>query len=193
MPKYSDRARYISVLSVTAAAVVALAACGSGGSTSTPAPASSTVVTTSTPPPTSPTVTTTTGPPPTSPSLAGQLTGPRDGSKVAYHQQVSGVVTGLPPGADAWIVVYPENAPAWWPQGGPLQLDTTGGFLTSVYFGESDTQNIGDYFVLKLVIATSAASARFRAFLAQQPFPNQGLSQLPAGVQSLVTITVTRR
>jgi len=184
MLKNNDRKPHLSVLCVTAA--VALAACSSSGSPSTSAPASSTVGTTSASPPTSPTVTTS-----TFPSVTGQLTGLPDGSKVAFQQPVSGVVRGLPPGTDAWIVVYPVAAPAYWPQPGPLQLDSAGGFRTSVYFGASPLQNVGEQFITRLLIASPAASARFRAFLGQPA--SLGLAALPPGVQTLATVTVTRR
>jgi hypothetical protein len=194
MLKNNDRRPYLSVLCVTAA-TVALAACSSSSPKSTVPPASSTVATTSTSspslppssPPSSPTVITS-----TSPSVTGQFTGLPDGSKVAFQQPVSGVVRGLPPGTDAWIVVYPVLAPAFWPQPGPLQLDSAGGFRTSVYFGASATQNIGEQFITRLVIASPAASARFRAFLGP-PASSQGLPALPPGVQTLATVTVTRR
>ncbi len=176
MPKNNKRAPYISVLCVTAA-VTALAACGHSGTTSTSPP----------PPPPSTTVT-----PPTSAPATGQLTGLRDGSKVAYQQQMSGVVTGLPSGNDAWIVVTPVLAPTYWPQPGPLQLDSKGSFRTSIYFGASTTQNIGENFIVRLVVAPPAASARFRDFLAQ-PSPSQGLPTLPPGVHTLTQVTVTRR
>lgn len=178
MLKSNDRAPYISVLCVTAAAV-ALAACGSSSSTSTPSPPVSTIANTSTPHSTS-----------TSPRVAGEFTGLPDGSKVVWQPQVSGVVRNLPPGTDAWIVLYSELAPAYWPQPGPLQLDSAGGFATSVYIGASATQNIGEKFIVRLVIASSAASARFRAFVASSP--SMGLSALPPGVQTLATVTVTR-
>ena len=184
MLKSNDRAPYISVLCVAAAAV-ALAACGSSSSTSTPSPPPSTIATTSTPQSTAPTGATS-----TSPRVAGQFTGLPDGSKVVWQPQVSGVVRNLPPGTDAWIVVYSELAPAYWPQPGPLQLDSAGGFATSVYIGASATQNIGGKFVVRLVIAPSAASARFRVFVASSP--SMGLPALPPGVQTLATVTVTR-
>lgn len=188
MPRNNNRARNISVLSITAVAVMALAACGAGGITKTSASSPSTVVTTSPSESTSTSDVTTSG----APSLAGQLTSPRDGSKVDYQQEVRGVVTGLPPGTDAWIVVYPNSAPAYWPQLGPLSLDSAGRFRTSAYIGASVAQGSGETFVVYLVIASTAASERFRAFLGP-PDPNQGMSALPSGVKILESITVTRR
>jgi hypothetical protein len=187
MLKNNDRAPYISLLYVTATALVALAACSSSSSTSTSAPATSTVVSTSTSPTVSPTVVTTT----TSPSVAGQFTNLPDGSKVAFQQPVTGIVRSIPPGTYAWIVVYPIKAPAYWPQPGPLHLDQAGGFRTSVYCGASATQNVGEKFIVRLVIAPAAASASFRAFLGP-PAPSQGMPALPDGVQTLTTVTVTR-
>lgn len=169
------------------AAAVVLAACGSSNSTSTSFPLPSTIVATSASHSTPPTVVSTKTPPP----VVGRFTGLLDGGKVGWQPQVSGVVRSLPQGTDAWIVVYPELAPAYWPQPGPLQLDSAGGFRTSVYIGASPTQNLGEKFIVRLVIASQAASARFRAFLGP-PAPNQGLPTLPPGVQTLATVTVTR-
>jgi hypothetical protein len=123
--------------------------------------------------------------------VAGQFTGLPDGGKVVWQPQVSGVVRSLPPGTDAWIVVYPELAPAYWPQPGPLQLDSAGGFRTSVYIGASATQDLGEKSIVRLVTASQTTSARFRAFLGL-PAPSQGLPALPSGVQTLATLTVTR-
>jgi hypothetical protein len=124
--------------------------------------------------------------------LTGQFTNLPDGSKVAHLQPVSGVITGLPPGTNAWIIVYPISAPAHWPQPGPLPLDPAGGFRTSVYFGASTKQHTGEAFVVRLVIASPTASDLFRAFLSP-PGAGQGLSALPEGVQTITTVTVTRR
>lgn len=197
MPKNNKRAPHIAALCITAA--VALAACTSASSTSTPSPPPSTTITASAPPSTA-TAVTTSAPPSTvrpvvststPPPVSGHFTGLPDGSKVVWQPQISGAVRSLPPGTDAWIVVYPELAPAYWPQPGPLQLDSTGGFRTSVYIGASATQNIGEKFIVRLVITDRAASARFRAFLGPPP-QSQGISTLPPGVQTLATTTVTR-
>lgn len=194
MPKNSRRASYLSALCVTAA--VALAACTSASSTNASSPPPSTTVTADAPASTAPTVVTTSALPSTAPTgapppVSGQFRGLPDGSKVVWQPQISGAIRSLPPSTDAWIVVYPELAPAYWPQPGPLQLDSAGGFRTSVYIGAGATQNIGEKFIVRLVITAPAASARFRAFLGPPP-QSQGLSTLPLGVRTLATITVTR-
>jgi hypothetical protein len=185
MPASNKRARCLSVLSVAAAAVM-LAACNSHSSTGTPSLPPSIIVTTSAPQSIAPAAVNSTPPP-----VTGQFTGLPDGDKVVWQPQVSGVVRSLPPGTDAWIVIYPELAPAYWPQTGPLPLDSAGGFRTSVYIGASATQGLGERFIVRLVIASEAASARFRAFLGP-PAPSQGLPTLPPGVQTLATVTVIR-
>lgn len=187
MPGNSARARCMSVLSVTAAAavvvVVALAACSPSDpgpikdpSTSAPSIADPA----STPQSTSPT-----------PALAGQLTGPLDSSKVAYQQQVSGVVTGLPPGSDVWIVVYPESAPAYWPQPGPLQLDPKGGLqAVGLLRCERDAEHRrGVHRPARYSVP--GRQRALPAFVAQPP--TQGLPALPPGVRILAQATVTRR
>ena len=186
MPRKNDRAPYVSVLCVAATAIVALAACSCGSSTSSSAPSSS--VTTTTQP--GSTVTSTTPPPAPTVAVAGQFTNLPDRSKVAYQQMVKGTVRNLPPHTCAWIVVYPDSAPAYWPQM-PLQLDTEGGFRTSVYFGPSATQASGGTFIVYLVVAPQAACDRFRAFPGP-PNPTQGMPAMPDGVQTLATVTVTR-
>lgn len=170
-----DRASCVSALSATAALVVALAACSAvGGSNSTPSTAAAS---------TEPSSAVTGGPP------AGQFTDLRDGAKVTRQQPVSGVATGIPSGDKAWIVIYPVLAPAYWPQKGPLLLDSAGGFRATAVFGSTATQNIGEHFVVRLVITSAAATARFRSFLAD---PSHGLSKLPAGARTLTRVTVIR-
>ncbi len=157
------------MLGVTAVAVVSLAACG--GSKSTPTTVGAAARSAAGTP-------------------AARLTSPRDDSKVAYRQEVGGVVTGLRPSTEAWIVVYPALAPAYWPQAGPLQPGPAGVFLTLAFFGVPN-QDVGEHFTVRLVITTPAASARIRAFLAQ-PAPRRGMPSLPPGAQTLTQVTVTR-
>jgi len=123
--------------------------------------------------------------------VAGRLTGLRDGSTVAFNQLVSGVVTGLAPNTEAWIVVEPVSAPAFWPQPGPLALGPTGAFRTSVYFGASAAQNIGDQFIVLLVVADHAANSLFQSFVISNP--SMGMSRLPSRLPTLAQVTVTRR
>jgi hypothetical protein len=198
MPRNGNHARYISMLAAFAAVatvvtLIVILITKPGGITSTRLSASSSAVAASTPRFMSPNVVTTNGSClPKSLPLVGQLTNPQDGGKADYNQVVTGVVTGLPPGIDAWIVLYPTQAPAFWPQPGPLALNPAGRFRTSVYVGAGATQNIGENFIVYLVAASPAASARFRAF-AGPPVQSQGMSALPPDVKTLETITVTRR
>lgn len=180
-PRRAGPASHNSALSVTAALILALTACS--GKSTPPATASGphpsarpTAVAAATP-----------GSPP-----AGRLTGPRGGRTVTWQQGVSGVVTGLPAGDQAWIVIYPSLAPAYWPQQGPLQLSPAGNFRVTAYFGASAKQNSGEHFTLRLVLAPPAASAQIRAFQIQ-PTHRQVMRTLPAGVLTLAQVTVIRR
>jgi hypothetical protein len=122
---------------------------------------------------------------------AGRLTG-LDSGTVAWQQAVSGVVTDLPAGDHAWIVVDPSRAPAYWPQQGPLQLSPAGNFRVTAFFGASAKQDSGERFTLRLVLAPRAASTRIRAFQIR-PTHRKGMRRLPAGVRTLDEITVIRR
>jgi hypothetical protein len=126
------------------------------------------------------------------PPAAGRLTGPQRGRTVAWQQSVSGVVTGLSAGDQAWVVIYPALAPGYWPQQGPLQLSQAGDFRVTAYFGASARQDSGEHFILRLVLAPPAASARIRAFQIQ-PTHQHGMLKLPAGVRTLAQVTVIRR
>jgi hypothetical protein len=166
----------VSALSATAALLLAVAAC-SGKSTPPAAsgahsPGRPTAVAAATP--------------------AGRLTGPQGGRTVAWQQAVSGVVTGLSAGDQAWIVIDPSLAPAYWPQQGPLQLSPVGNFRVTAYFGASAKQDSGERFTLRLVLAPPAASSQIRAFQIQ-PTHRQGMHKLPAGVRTLAQVTVIRR
>jgi len=163
-------ARRILALSVAASLVLGLAACS--GKSTPPAAASAARAP---------------GSPP-----AGRLTGPDGGRTVAWQQGVSGVVTGLAAGDQAWIVVDPSRAPSYWPQPGPLRLSPSGSFRVTAYFGVSAGQDSGERFTMRLVLAPPGASARIRAFQIQ-PAHQQGMLKLPAGVRTLAQVTVTRR
>jgi hypothetical protein len=122
--------------------------------------------------------------------LGGRFLDPRAGATVTRQQTVSGVVTGLPAGDAAWLVVYTVAAPAYWPQQGPLRLDSAGAFKATAVFGSDAAANVGQHFVVRLVITSARATGRFRAFLADA---SHGLSRLPGGVRTLARVTVTRR
>lgn len=123
------------------------------------------------------------------PAPRGQFTGLREGSKVDHQELVSGVVTGLPPGSQAWILVRPVLAPAYWPQS-ELALDQNGSFRSVVYFGQSARKNAGEEFILLLALATAPVSARFRTFLKAA---HSGMQELPENLQILHQLTVIRR
>jgi hypothetical protein len=167
--------RGILALGVMAGLVLGLVACGGK---STPLATTSAARSPASPTP---------GSPP-----AGRLTGLPGGRTVAWQQGVSGVVTGLSAGDQAWIVIDPSLAPAYWPQQGPLQLSPAGNFRVTAYFGVSAKQDSGEHFTMRLVLAPPAASARIRAFQIQ-PAHQQGMLRLPAGVRTLAQVTVMRR
>jgi hypothetical protein len=171
----------VSGLSVTAALILALTGCSG---TSTP-PAAASAGHKSARPAT--VAVAAPGSPP-----AGRLTGLPAGRTVVWQQAVSGLVTGLSRGDQAWIVICPSLAPTYWPQQGPLQLSPAGGFQVAAYFGASARQDSGERFSLRLVLAPPAASAQFEAFQAH-PAHRQGMLKLPAGVRTLDQVTVIRR
>ena len=123
------------------------------------------------------------------PEPTGQLAGPPNGSKVSHQELVTGVVRDLQPGTQAWIVVWPALEGAYWPQG-EFPMDKSGGFRSVAYFGQSAAKNVGEQFILLLVVADPTASAQFRAFLKA---PYRGMRDLPRGAQTLDQRTVVRR
>jgi predicted nucleotide-binding protein len=124
--------------------------------------------------------------------LAGWLTSLRDGSDVDHREVVNGVVVGLPPGAEAWILVQPVFDATYWPMHNP-PLGQKGIFRAVAQFGRSDTQDIGEEYVLLLVMAPPEASARFREFLSTAKDASKGMHDLPPDVVTLHQLIVTRR
>jgi Predicted nucleotide-binding protein containing TIR-like domain len=123
-------------------------------------------------------------------NTTGWLSGLHDGSEVAHRETVSGVVVGLPPGAEAWILVQPAFEATYWPQRN-LLLGQTGGFQAVAQFGRRGMQDIGEEYVLLLAMAPPAASARFREFKGKDA--SEGMPELPPDVVTLARVTVTRR
>jgi hypothetical protein len=175
----------ISALSLRAAVMLAVAACGATLAACSGSPAHPAHPAAGAHSPGPPTAVADTTP-------AGRLTGPQHGRAVAWQQAVSGVVTGLSAGDRAWIVVDPSLASSYWPQPGPLRLSPAGDFRDTAYFGKSASQDSGERFSVRLVLATPAASARLRAFQIQ-PAHRRGMLELPAGVRTLAQVTVVRR
>lgn len=124
------------------------------------------------------------------PRPTGSLSSPQDRSKVRHHQVVSGTVAYLSPGAEAWIVVLPTVEGNYWPQFN-LSKGRTGDFRTEVWFGGRGKQYTDAEYTLQLVMASPDASARFREF--QGKDASRGMPELPAGVELLDQVTVTRR
>jgi hypothetical protein len=173
MHSQPDRSLLIRFLA-SAAALAAFAlttSCGSAGSG-----------TTAQPPP----------PPPCAPSGAAtaRFTNLHENSVVTFSQTVSGTVKGIPSRQDAWLVVWPLLAPAYWPQRGALAPDTTGRFTGIAGFGASATTNQGEKFNLMLVEACPAASQRFQAF--NSTAQHSGMSRLPSDARIVAQITVRR-
>ena len=132
----------------------------------------------------------TSGTPSAGPRPTGRLSSPQDRSKVRHHQVVSGTVVNLPPGAEAWIVVLPTVEGTYWPQFN-LPKGHTGDFRKEARFGRRGRQYTDAEYTLQLVMASPKASARFREFRGKDA--SRGMPELPAGVEPLDQVTVTRR
>jgi hypothetical protein len=124
------------------------------------------------------------------PRPAGRLSSPQDRSKVRHRQAVSGTVANLPPGAEAWMVVLPTVEGNYWPQFN-LPKGHIGDFRNEAWFGGRGRQYIDAEYTLQLFMAFPDASARFREF--QSKDASRGMPELPAGVEPLDQVTVTRR
>jgi len=131
-------------------------------------------------------------PPPCMPSSAptARFTNTPENSGVTFSQMISGIAKGIPSGQDAWLVVWPALAPAYWPQRGALAPDMTGRFTGTAGFGSSPFTNMGEKFNLMLVEACPDASQRFEQF---NSTPQQwGMSRLPPDTRILAQVTVRR-
>jgi hypothetical protein len=53
---------------------------------------------------------------PLPPGSTGRFLALRDGSVVGYRETIEGVVADLASGSEAWIVIYPVQEGAYWPQ-----------------------------------------------------------------------------
>jgi hypothetical protein len=114
---------------------------------------------------------------------------PPDGGEVGQQETVTGRVTGLSPGTEAWILVQPLVDAHYWPQHG-LPTDQSN-FQEVAHFGRIGTQDIGKKFLLLLIMASSDASALFQEF--RDKDSSRGLPELPPDVEILAQVTVTRR
>lgn len=113
----------------------------------------------------------------------------RDGSAVGYRETIEGVAADLAPGSEVWIVVYPAQEAAYWPQF--CVAVRKGQFKASAQFGRSETKDIGEKFILLIIMASQYASILFHGFRGKGA--TRGLSTLPPDTQTLARIIVTRR
>lgn len=126
-------------------------------------------------------------PPP--PRSTGRFLALRDGSVVGYRETIEGAAVDLVPGSEAWIVVYPVQEAAYWPQCRvPIRQ---GKFKASAQFGRSETKDSGEKFILLLLMTSQNASILFHGFRGKNA--TRGLSTLPPDTETLARIIVTRR
>jgi len=125
-------------------------------------------------------------------TATAQFTVLHQGSRVSFNQPVAGLVAGIPSGVDAWLVVWPSGAHAYWPQGAPLFLDVNGGFTSAAQFGLSPSQDSGEEFMLMVVEASGDASDAFSNFINTQSQPPKGMPTLPSCTKVLAQVTVRR-
>lgn len=102
---------------------------------------------------------------PLPPNSTGRFLALRDGSAVAYRETIEGVVAELPSGTEAWIIVYPVQEAAYWPQCSVPTGQTQ--FRALAQFGRSETKDAGEKFILLLVTASHNASTLFQGFRAK--------------------------
>jgi hypothetical protein len=114
---------------------------------------------------------------------------------VGYTHSVAGKAPVLPPGTEYWLVIQPRKAPQFHPQQGPIvPSPMDGAWLATAYFGESETTNVGETFIVTLVVANQTTVATYRNYLAKAERDRRypGLSSLMGGVP-LVSFPVKRR
>jgi hypothetical protein len=113
----------------------------------------------------------------------------RDGSVVSCREMIAGVVSGLPPEAEAWLIVRPGQEAGYWPQCGLPAGQAS--FQAPAHFGGSETEDIGEEFGLLLTLASKEASNIFR--ISQAKESSRGLRELPEGTRTLDEVRVIRR
>jgi hypothetical protein len=123
------------------------------------------------------------------PGSTGRFVALRDGSTVGYYETIEGVVAGLAPDSEAWILVYPVREASYWPQYGVPVGQAK--FKTPTRFGRGETKDAGEKFILLLVVASQDASVLFHGFRVKDA--TSGLPALPPGTQTLARIAVTRK
>jgi hypothetical protein len=117
----------------------------------------------------------------------GRLTRPR-GGKVNRQDTVTGVVVFPPLDSQVWILVQTPKERLYWPQA-KLLLDRDGGFTSEAKFGRTGSQDIGEEFILMLVLVPPTASSLFQPHLES----DSGMVALPSDVLMLDQVTVIRR
>jgi len=121
--------------------------------------------------------------------VKGRFLTVRDGSVVSRREVIAGVVSNVPPEAEAWLIVQPGQEAGYWPQCGLPAGQAS--FQALAHFGGSGTEDIGEGFGLLLTLASKEASNFFRIFQAKES--SRGLRELPEGTRTLDQVRVIRR
>lgn len=120
---------------------------------------------------------------------------PDDGSRVAHRSAVEGKCSESEAKMALWLVVQPVQSPHFHPQPGPLPKDAKGHWKGIMYCGASNTENVGEEFLVFIVSADATASQAFSDYLVASANKGQwhGFQTLPAGTTSIDSIRVIRK
>lgn len=133
-------------------------------------------------------------PPSEDPSVHITISTPSDGDSVQSPVRVSGTVKNHDDNDYLWILLLPEKAQRYYPQTGPLNVDTNNQWAGEVYFGGKEESSPQQNYVIFVAVANKAGNTLLTNYMEQSKKIRsyEGVFPLPGSITRIASIRVTR-
>ena len=131
----------------------------------------------------------------TAPEKEVIISNPISGSLVGYETKMEGSFSTKYKDADLWLILQPVISPRFYPADGPILKTKNGTLKGTIYFGGSETDAIGEEFVVFIASTTPDASKAIKDYYQKSMKTNswEGLVSLPKNTKLHDSITLTKK
>lgn len=123
------------------------------------------------------------------------ISNPISGSLVGYETKLEGSFSTKYKDSDLWLILQPVKTPRFYPADGPILKMKNGTWKGTIYFGSSETDAIGEEFVVFIASTNPNASKVFKDYHQKSIKTNlwEGLASLPNNTELHDSITLTKK
>ena len=123
------------------------------------------------------------------------ISNPVSGSLVGYEIKLEGSFSTKYKDSDLWLILQPVKTPRFYPADGPILKMKNGTWKGTIYFGSSETDAIGEEFVVFIASTSLNASKVLKEYYQKAINTNswEGLTALPKNTELHDSITLTKK